>query len=201
MAVSPPIFTNWCDLCLISVQAYASLYLNSALNPIIYAFRSPSFREGYKEILCQTPTYVISDGKFVSFSLPLSLSLSTTSSGSSGTLRTQVWSTPDRKWWPAAGIISRNSYVLDCPATLYFTWETYSRWNTILLWNFVFAVSLCICLFPAVVWSWEILGGNVWDLREYCRALQPLQVHEAANRYRRDIETSTPQLRLSVSFD
>ncbi|KAL8579032.1 hypothetical protein ACOMHN_035971 [Nucella lapillus] len=42
--------------------AYAFLYLNSALNPIIYAFRSPSFREGYKEILCQTPTYVISDG-------------------------------------------------------------------------------------------------------------------------------------------
>ncbi|XP_076464727.1 uncharacterized protein LOC143296584 [Babylonia areolata] len=41
--------------------AYCSLYLNSALNPIIYAFRSPSFREGYKEILCQTPTYVISD--------------------------------------------------------------------------------------------------------------------------------------------
>ena len=92
---------------LTSVQAYASLYLNSALNPIIYAFRSPSFREGYKEILCQTPTYVISDGKFASFSLPLSLSLSlpTTSSGSGGTLRTQVWSTPDRKWWPAAGII------------------------------------------------------------------------------------------------
>ena len=57
------------------MQAYASLYLNSALNPIIYAFRSPSFREGYKEILCQTPTYVISDGKFVSFSLPLSFSL------------------------------------------------------------------------------------------------------------------------------
>ncbi|KAK7496337.1 hypothetical protein BaRGS_00012502 [Batillaria attramentaria] len=44
--------------------AYAFLYLNSACNPIIYAFRSPSFREGYKEILCQTPHYVISDGEY-----------------------------------------------------------------------------------------------------------------------------------------
>ena len=44
-----------------SVLAYASLYLNSALNPIVYALRSPSFREGYKEILCQTPTYVMAE--------------------------------------------------------------------------------------------------------------------------------------------
>ena len=44
-----------------SVLAYASLYLNSALNPIVYALRSPSFREGYKEILCQTPAYVMAD--------------------------------------------------------------------------------------------------------------------------------------------
>ncbi|XP_067137200.1 beta-1 adrenergic receptor-like [Centruroides vittatus] len=29
-------------------------YLNSACNPIIYAFRSPSFRQGYKEIMCGT---------------------------------------------------------------------------------------------------------------------------------------------------
>ncbi|KAK3788350.1 hypothetical protein RRG08_025077 [Elysia crispata] len=42
--------------------AYMFLYLNSMVNPIIYAFRSPAFREGYKEILCQTPNYVISDG-------------------------------------------------------------------------------------------------------------------------------------------
>lgn len=41
--------------------AYMFLYLNSMVNPIIYAFRSPAFREGYKEILCQTPNYVISD--------------------------------------------------------------------------------------------------------------------------------------------
>lgn len=29
-------------------------YVNSACNPIIYAFRSPSFRQGYKEIMCGT---------------------------------------------------------------------------------------------------------------------------------------------------
>ncbi|XP_005090194.1 melanopsin isoform X2 [Aplysia californica] len=45
----------------INPLAYAFLYLNSMCNPIIYAFRSPAFREGYKEILCQTPSYVISD--------------------------------------------------------------------------------------------------------------------------------------------
>lgn len=31
-------------------------YLNSACNPIIYAFRSPSFRQGYLEILCRKNT-------------------------------------------------------------------------------------------------------------------------------------------------
>ncbi|CAG5134936.1 unnamed protein product, partial [Candidula unifasciata] len=41
--------------------AYMFLYLSSMCNPIIYAFRSPAFREGYKEIMCQTPNYVISD--------------------------------------------------------------------------------------------------------------------------------------------
>ncbi|GFN73776.1 melatonin-related receptor-like isoform x4 [Plakobranchus ocellatus] len=45
----------------INPVAYMFLYLNSMVNPIIYAFRSPAFREGYKEILCQTPNYVISD--------------------------------------------------------------------------------------------------------------------------------------------
>ncbi|XP_065349072.1 uncharacterized protein LOC135945367 isoform X1 [Cloeon dipterum] len=38
-------------------------YLNSACNPIIYAFRSPSFRQGYLEILCRTKA----DGKIGSF--------------------------------------------------------------------------------------------------------------------------------------
>ncbi|XP_055863434.1 beta-1 adrenergic receptor-like isoform X2 [Biomphalaria glabrata] len=42
--------------------AYTFLFMSSMCNPIIYAFRSPAFREGYKEILCQTPNYVISDG-------------------------------------------------------------------------------------------------------------------------------------------
>ncbi|XP_059161633.1 histamine H2 receptor-like [Physella acuta] len=37
--------------------AYTFLYLSSMCNPIIYAFRSQAFREGYKEILCQTATY------------------------------------------------------------------------------------------------------------------------------------------------
>ncbi|BFZ01718.1 hypothetical protein BsWGS_04756 [Bradybaena similaris] len=46
----------------INPLAYMFLYLSSMCNPIIYAFRSPAFREGYKEILCQTPNYVISDG-------------------------------------------------------------------------------------------------------------------------------------------
>uniref|UniRef100_T1E1B3 Putative Octopamine receptor type 2 n=1 Tax=Cupiennius salei TaxID=6928 RepID=T1E1B3_CUPSA len=32
--------------------AYWCGYLNSACNPVIYAFRSPSFRKGYKEIMC-----------------------------------------------------------------------------------------------------------------------------------------------------
>ncbi|KAJ8313838.1 hypothetical protein KUTeg_008399 [Tegillarca granosa] len=44
--------------------AYCFGYMNSACNPIIYAWRSPSFREGYKEILCQEPSYVVSDAKF-----------------------------------------------------------------------------------------------------------------------------------------
>ncbi|KAL5007113.1 hypothetical protein ScPMuIL_015919, partial [Solemya velum] len=41
--------------------AYCFGYMNSACNPIIYAWRSSAFREGYKQILCQTPNYVISD--------------------------------------------------------------------------------------------------------------------------------------------
>ena len=40
--------------------------MNSACNPIIYAWRSPSFREGYKEILCQEPSYIVSDGMYTS---------------------------------------------------------------------------------------------------------------------------------------
>jgi len=44
--------------------AYCCGYMNSACNPIIYAWRSPSFREGYKEILCQEPSYVVSDGTY-----------------------------------------------------------------------------------------------------------------------------------------
>jgi len=27
-------------------------YLNSACNPIIYAFRSQAFREGYRQVIC-----------------------------------------------------------------------------------------------------------------------------------------------------
>ncbi|CAG5132899.1 unnamed protein product, partial [Candidula unifasciata] len=45
----------------INPLAYMFLYLSSMCNPIIYAFRSPAFRQGYKEILCHTPNYVISD--------------------------------------------------------------------------------------------------------------------------------------------
>ena len=28
-------------------------YLNSACNPIIYAFRSEAFREGYRQVICK----------------------------------------------------------------------------------------------------------------------------------------------------
>ncbi|CAL1530942.1 unnamed protein product [Lymnaea stagnalis] len=41
--------------------AYTFLYLSSMCNPIIYAFRSPAFREGYIELLCQTPNYVTAE--------------------------------------------------------------------------------------------------------------------------------------------
>ena len=40
------------------------MYMNSGCNPIIYAWRSPSFREGYKEILCQKSGYIVSDGMY-----------------------------------------------------------------------------------------------------------------------------------------
>ncbi|GIY07485.1 g_PROTEIN_RECEP_F1_2 domain-containing protein [Caerostris darwini] len=40
--------------------AYWCGYFNSACNPIIYAFRSPSFRKGYKEIMCGTPSAKLS---------------------------------------------------------------------------------------------------------------------------------------------
>jgi hypothetical protein len=36
-------------------------YLNSACNPIIYALRSPAFREGYKEIMCRTQALITSE--------------------------------------------------------------------------------------------------------------------------------------------
>ncbi|KAL3832482.1 hypothetical protein ACJMK2_024122, partial [Sinanodonta woodiana] len=44
-----------------NAAAYCFMYMNSGCNPIIYAWRSPSFREGYKEILCQQPSYIVSD--------------------------------------------------------------------------------------------------------------------------------------------
>ncbi|KAG8190759.1 hypothetical protein JTE90_024885 [Oedothorax gibbosus] len=40
--------------------AYWCGYFNSACNPIIYAFRSPSFRKGYKEIMCGAPSAKLS---------------------------------------------------------------------------------------------------------------------------------------------
>lgn len=37
----------------ISLQSYMFGYMNSACNPIIYALRSPTFRRGFKEIICR----------------------------------------------------------------------------------------------------------------------------------------------------
>ncbi|GFR06152.1 octopamine receptor beta-1R [Trichonephila clavata] len=54
----PPIFNPlayWCG------------YFNSACNPIIYAFRSPSFRKGYKEIMCGAPSAKLSAVNSMSF--------------------------------------------------------------------------------------------------------------------------------------
>ncbi|XP_045168470.1 neuromedin-K receptor-like isoform X2 [Mercenaria mercenaria] len=47
--------------------AYCFMYMNSGCNPIIYAWRSPSFREGYKEILCQKSGYIVSDAGNTTF--------------------------------------------------------------------------------------------------------------------------------------
>ncbi|KAL4222843.1 hypothetical protein ACF0H5_018883 [Mactra antiquata] len=47
--------------------AYCFMYMNSGCNPIIYAWRSPSFREGYKEILCQETGFIVSDDRPSSF--------------------------------------------------------------------------------------------------------------------------------------
>lgn len=41
--------------------AYCFMYMNSGCNPIIYAWRSPSFRQGYKQILCQNNGNIVSD--------------------------------------------------------------------------------------------------------------------------------------------
>ncbi|XP_023223922.1 alpha-2 adrenergic receptor-like [Centruroides sculpturatus] len=38
---------------IINPVAYWCGYLNSACNPVIYALRSPSFRQGYREIMCE----------------------------------------------------------------------------------------------------------------------------------------------------
>ncbi|KAG8190758.1 hypothetical protein JTE90_024885 [Oedothorax gibbosus] len=47
--------------------AYWCGYFNSACNPIIYAFRSPSFRKGYKEIMCGAPSAKLSAVNSMSF--------------------------------------------------------------------------------------------------------------------------------------
>ncbi|WAQ93533.1 ADA1A-like protein, partial [Mya arenaria] len=41
--------------------AYCFMYMNSGCNPIIYCWRSNTFREGYKQILCQQSNFVVSD--------------------------------------------------------------------------------------------------------------------------------------------
>ncbi|CAH1790030.1 unnamed protein product [Owenia fusiformis] len=40
---------------------YWAGYFNSCLNPIIYAFRSPAFREGYKDIMFSKSSYQLTD--------------------------------------------------------------------------------------------------------------------------------------------
>ncbi|XP_071451322.1 beta-2 adrenergic receptor-like [Hetaerina americana] len=59
---------EWVPLILNPISYWCG-YLNSACNPIIYALRSPSFRQGYKEILFGRSTDGVSTGSFYSGTL------------------------------------------------------------------------------------------------------------------------------------
>ncbi|XP_046396631.1 beta-2 adrenergic receptor-like isoform X2 [Ischnura elegans] len=59
---------DWVPLILNPISYWCG-YINSACNPVIYALRSPSFRQGYKEILFGRSTDGVSTGSFYSGTL------------------------------------------------------------------------------------------------------------------------------------
>ena len=54
----------WLQISILLLQVYWFGYMNSSLNPIIYAWKSPAFRDGYREVICNQKKHA-TDGKMV----------------------------------------------------------------------------------------------------------------------------------------